>query len=188
MTTPREIATDLLRRLLAGERGEVPMQLAMLLEKSSPSDHGDDHYRQVLPRELADLRLSPETSEEILAALCVEVSRNPDQALMFVISFSGSDQATKTVVRTVTNPPRPLTMGEYGAALALLNSSLPYRLAEVPEFIPRTELESLVRVVKGLQLVEEGGTNSAERVESRHAKDHASQLLRSLAQLGIRGS
>jgi hypothetical protein len=81
MTSAREIALDLLKRLLAGERGEVPLHLAMLLEKSSPLGTPDDHYRQILPPELVGLRLSSDTTEEIIATLCAEVSRNPDEAL-----------------------------------------------------------------------------------------------------------
>jgi hypothetical protein len=185
MISAREAATNLLRRLLAGERGDVPMQLAMLLEKASPLDHGDDHYRQILPSALADLRLSPEAAEEIMVALCAEVSRNPDQALMFVISFSGSDQATKTASRILTNPPRPLTMGEYGAALALVNLFLPYRLAQDSGFLSRADLEHLVQRVKELENVEEGEIDRAERVHVRHL---APQLLERLGQLGIGGS
>jgi hypothetical protein len=103
MRSTREVAFDLLRRLLAGERGEVPLHLAMLLEKSSPCDHGDEHYRQVLPPELADVRVSSEVNEQITTALCAEISHNPDQALIFTISFTGADQATKTATHILIN-------------------------------------------------------------------------------------
>jgi hypothetical protein len=184
MNTARDTAIDLLTRLLAGERGEVPMQLAMLLEKSSPSDHGDDHYRQILPPEIAGLRLSPETSEEIIETLCAEVSCNPDQALIFVISFTGADLATKIVSEILTNPPRPLTMAEYGAALALVNFFLPDRLAEDPEFLPQTDLVRLIQVVTELRNIEESESDRSERIQLRRL---APQLLKRLKKLGIGG-
>src|SRR5690348_8456351 len=135
MNSAREIAIDLLRRLLTGERGEVGLQLAMLLEKSSRAV-SDDNYREVLPPELVALRLSPETTEEIIGTLCAEVSRNPDDALIGVLSFTRADLAIKTAAQIVTNPPRPLTMGEYGKALLIVANCLPDRLAEKPEFLP----------------------------------------------------
>jgi len=183
-----EVALDLLRRLLAGERGKVPMHLAMLLEKSSPCDHGDEHYRQVLPPELADVRLSPETNEEITGALCAEISHNPDQALIFTISFTGADQATKTATHILVNPPRPLTMSERRAALAVVNSYLPHRLAEHREFLQRADLEGLARVAEEIKNVEETGTNEEDRAARIGIRMHAAELLRSLRLHGIIGS
>src|SRR5437870_7290781 len=148
MTSARDVATDLMRRLLAGERGEVPLHLGMLLEKSSPLHDSDENYRQILPPELADLRLSPETAEEIISTLCAEVSRNPDADLISAISCTGSDLATKTAAKVLTNPPRPLTMSEYSHALALVSEYLPYELDEDPEFLPRADLERLVQLAK----------------------------------------
>jgi len=187
MTSAREIAIDLLRRLLAGERGQVPLHLAMLLEKSSPLDSGDKHYRQILPPELADLRLSPETADEIISTLCAEVSRNPDEALIAAVSFTGADLATKTVTKTLTNPPRPLTMAEYQAALATLNCYLPYRLSKDSEFLSKDDLERLVKLAEELQNVAEIGTGAdrSARIGVRH---HAAQFLKSLRTFGIVGS
>jgi hypothetical protein len=153
----------------------------MLLEKSSPLDSGDDHYRQILPRELADLRLSLETRNEIIATLCAEVSRNPDDAFIGAICFTGADEATRTVAKILTDPPRSLTMGEYASALSLVTKFLPYCLAEDAEFLPRTDLERLVRVVNELQNVEGGETNE-DRSAQITISHLAPQLLRSLKQ------
>jgi len=185
MSPEREIGIDLLRRLLAGERGQVPLHLAMLLEKSSPLDSGDDPYRQILPAELADLRLPDGTAQEIIAALCAEISRNPDEAFTSVISFSGADLATKTVAMVLANPPRALTINEYAYALSLVAKFLPYRLAEDPGFLPKADLERLVQIAKELQNVEEREPDRADRVEVRH---HAGNLLNALTRLGIAGS
>ena len=176
---------DLLTRLLAGERGQVPLYLAMLLERSSLSDHGDEHYRQILPAELADLKLSPDTTKEIIEASCSEVSRNPDQASIFAISCTGTDQAIKVAVQVLTNPPRPLTMAEYRELLAVLNCYLTYRLAQGSEFVQKADLERLVQLAQELQDIEEigAGADSSARIGTRM---HAAQLLKSLTQLGIR--
>ncbi len=187
MNSGRETAIDLLRRLLAGERGQVPLHLAMLLERSSPLDSGDDHYRQILPPELADLRLPQETSDEIIASLCAEISRNPDEALISALSFTPADLATKTVANILTHPPRPLTMGELDVALSIVTEYLPYRLVEDSEFLPLADLERLVHMAKELQNISEGeaDTDRAARISIRH---HAPQLLKSLTKLGISGS
>ena len=185
MSSAREIGIDLLRRLLSGERGQVPLHLAMLLEKSSSLDSGDDHYRQILPLELADLRLPDATAQEIIAALCAEISRNPDEAFISAVSFSGADLATKTVAIVLANPPRALTINEYTYALSLVAKYLPYRLAENPEFLPKAALEHLVQRAKELQNVEEREPDRAARVEIQY---HAGNLLDGLAHLGIVGS
>lgn len=185
MNSERDTATDLLRRLLAGERGQLPLHLAMLLEKASPLDSGDDHYRQILPPELAELRLSPETAEEIMATLCAEVSRNPDEALIAAISFTGSGLATKTAVAVLTDRPRPLTMGELDASLSLVTEYLPYHLAEDPEFLPKADLERLVQLTNELQNTSEGeGETDKDRAARISIGHHAPQLLRRLTQLG----
>lgn len=182
MTSAKEIGTDLLRRLLAGERAQVPFHLAMLLEKSSPLDSGVDNYRQILPPELADLRLPPETSREIVETLCTTISRNPDAALISVLSFSGEDLAIKTVANVLTHPPRPLTLDEIDIALSMVTKYLPYRLSEDSEFLPKEDLEQLARVVKALEAKREAD------VQGTSIKHFAPQLLVSLERLGIEGS
>jgi hypothetical protein len=124
----------------------------------------------------------PETSEEIIATLCAEVSRNPDQVLIFVISFSGAKQVTKTVSKILVNPPRLLTMAEYRSALAILKSYLPSCLAEDTDFLPRADLERLAQVVMELQNVEEGEADRAARTSIRHL---APQLLKKLMRFGV---
>jgi len=187
MSSATEVGMDLLRRLLAGERGQVPMHLAMLLEKSSPLDHGDEHYREILPTELAELRLSRETSEEIIDELCAEISRNPDQALIFAVSFTGADQVTKTAALIFASPPRQLTMYEYHGVLALLSFYLPYRMAKNADLVSRDQLEQIVQLAEELQNVPETGTES-ERSATIGVKDHAAELLKSLRLLGVIGN
>lgn len=177
-------ARDLARRLIAGERGDVPLHLAMLLEKSSSSDHGDQHYREILPPELADLKLSSDASEEILASLCAEVARDPDHALFFAISFTGTDRPIKTAAQVFTNPPRPLTMEECGAVLSLLQFDLPYRLADDAEFLPQSDLDKIVRLAEQLQVLDENGVEE-ERSARIIVKMHAAQLLKNLRSHGI---
>jgi len=177
---------DLTRRLLAGERGKVPLHLAMLLEKSSSLDAGDDFYLWILPRALADLQLSQDTSEEIIAAVCAEISRNPDEALISVVSSTGSDLATKTVAKILAKPPRPLTMGEYSHALSLVTKFLPYCLEEDMEFLPKSDLERLVQLAKELQ--NSGGPETNEDRSARiMINNFAPQLIDRLKQLGIGG-
>lgn len=184
MSSAAEVGMDLLRRLLAGERGQVPLHLAMLLEKSSPCNHGDEHYREILPLELAALRLSQETSEDIIDALCAEISRNPDQALIFAVSFTGADQATKTAARIFASPVRQLTMSEYHGLLALLGSYLPYRIAENADLVPRDQLERIVQLAEELQNISETGTES-ERSARIGVKVNAAELLKRLRLHGV---
>lgn len=185
MNSEREIGTDLLRRLLAGERGSIQSHLAKLLEKSCPLHDSDDFYRWVLPPELADVRLSKETSEEIIAALCAEVSCNPDEALISAMSFTGADLVTKTVAVVLASPPRPLAVSEYAYALSLVSKFLPDCLAEDPQFVPKADLERIVKLAKELQNLEDSEPNKAWRVGIRRDADN---LLKRLAQLGIVGS
>src|ERR1700761_4604255 len=118
MISESEIAFDLLTCLLAGERGEIPSHLANLLEKSSPLDAGDVHYRWALPPELAGVRLSPDTRDRVVAALCDEISRNPDAMFIAAISRTGMNLATRCVAMLLVNPPRPLSIVESSCALA----------------------------------------------------------------------
>lgn len=189
MTDSREIAFDLLTRLLSGERDDVPWHLALLLEKSARLERGDDlegvedDYRRILPAELASLRLSPETSKEIIATLCIEVSRNPDHFLMSTCLSTGADLAIRTVSGILTNPPRLLTLSEYAIALSHLAKFLPSRLSKDSEFLPKSDLEQLALVVKELQKVErvETDEDKSARITIR---EFAPQLLESLTELG----
>lgn len=182
MNSEREIAFDLLRRLLAGERGEVPSQLAKLLERSSPLDAGDDYYRLTLPPDLANIRFSPETRDELIATLCAEISRNPDEAFISAISFTGMDLPTKSVATVLVNPPRPLTISEYSYALALVSEYLPDCLAENPEFMAKADLERLVQVVKQLQDFK-SGKDEAERAILNGTKITAERFLKVLKEV-----
>jgi len=189
MTDSREIAFDLLTRLLAGERDDVPWHLALLLEKSARLDRGDDlegvegDYGRILPAELASLRLSPENSKEIIATLCMEVSRNPDLFLISTSLSTGADLAIKTVSKVLMNPPRLLTLSEYAIALSYLAKFLPSRLSKDSEFLPKSDLEQLSLVVKELQNVP-GGENDEDRSARITVGEFAPQLLKSLTRLG----
>jgi len=182
MNSERELAFELLRRLLAGERGEFQSYLTKLLEKSSPLDAGDDYYRLTLPSDLAKVRFSPETRDEIIAALCAEISRNPDEAFISAVSFTGLSLPTKTVAMLIVNPPRPLTISEFSYALALVAEYLPYDLMEDPEFLPKTDLERLVQVVQHLPDVE-SGENEAERAVLNVTKITAERFLKVLNEI-----
>ena len=186
MSTPREIAFDLLTRLLAGERGEVPMQLAMLLEKSSPQNHGDDHYRQILPVELAELRIPPDARDEIIAKLCAEVARNPDADLISVSMSTGADLSLEALVEVLTSPPRSLKLSEYAVALSYVTKFLPVRLNEAPGLVSKLKLRQLVNSVNDLMNLKYG--DSDEDRSAGDAIDHfAPQLFQSMRQLGIGG-
>jgi len=187
MNSEREIAFDLLRRLLAGERGRLPFHLAMLLQRSSrlDSDDDDDYYRQVLPPELAVLRLSRETVEEVVTIICAEVARTPDKALILAISYTGLTLAVNTLATVLANPPRPLTLDEVDAALAPVSRDLPWELDEDLEVLPKADLERLLQLAKDFQDLEESGPDGVSRKGRRH---HAVNLLESLEKLGIGGS
>lgn len=169
MTSAREIAINLLRRLLAGERGDLPMHLAMLLEKSSHLHNSEDHYRQILPRELAELRIPPETANEIIATLCSEMRSNPDQAFILALSFTGEEKVTKAVTEMLVDPPRPLTVIECGHMLAIVSSFLPACLAREPNFLKEDKLNRLIERLRSL-----------EKSEERTIKRDAVQLLTTL--------
>ena len=82
MTPADQTAFDLTNKLVAGEDGEVSSHLAMLLEKSSPLADSEEHYRCILPPELAGLTFSAETRDQIIAILCAEILRNPKESLI----------------------------------------------------------------------------------------------------------
>ncbi len=185
-TGAHAIAMSLLRRLLDGERGELPMCLGYLLERASSMRDSDRFYRSVLPRELADVRLSPETRLEVIAALCSELLRNPDAALITVLSFSEEDLSIRAVASVLLNPPRCLTMGEFAGGLCLLKSNLPGCLGENSEFISIREVEELIRLATKLRdiAIDEGETDR-ERSLRNEVKIHSEYLIHGLTQAGF---
>ena len=184
MTPADQTAFDLTNKLVAGEDGEVSSHLAMLLEKSSPLADSEEHYRCILPSELAGLTFSAETRDQIIAILCAEILRNPKESLIAGISFTGADSAIKTAVKILITPPRMLTLGEVWGALSLVTKFLPYRLSEDVEFLSKTELERLIQRVRELKSIEEGGAGE-ERSARVGIKVHAAEFLRSLSLYGI---
>ena len=187
LSTPREIAFDLLARLLAGERGDVPMQLAVLLEKSSALDHGDNHYRQFVPAKLAEIRISPDARDEIIAKLRAEVARNPDMNLISASMSTGADLSLKTIVEVLTSPPRTLTLEEYAVALSHVTKWLPLHLNENPELLSRLKLKQLAKSVNDLKKMKRPDTT--EGGAAANTIDHfAPQLLMSLERWDIRES
>lgn len=182
MTRSQEIALDLLRRLISGERGEVPLQLSLLLERSLLIAGSDEsQYRQILPPELADIKLPAETRDEILSTLCARVLREPDVAFLAAMSFAGTDLVTKTMTTLLVNPPRPLVLPERAHVLSIVAKYLPCNLAAHPQLLAKDELTSLIRALKELEHTEEVSGESWE-AEIKH---HSGNLLRSLAHLGI---
>lgn len=159
MDDSREIALTLLNRLIAGERDDLPWHLALLLEKSFRLDRGDDFeevegdYRRILPHEFDNLRFSSETSREIIATLCAEISRNPDHYLISTSLSTGADLAIRTVSKILIDPPRQLSLCEYAIALSYLTKFLPSRINKDTEFLQKYELERLTLVVKEIQNV-----------------------------------
>jgi len=187
-----DMAADLLKRLIAGERGLVPLNLAMLLEKSARLDRGDapqdveEHYRRLLLPEIENLRISRQTREEVVATLCAEILRNPDDAMISVCVVTGDESAVKTIVRTLTSPPRELTLCESAMALSHVTKYLPHYLKKDPEFLPKSELEQLARLVKELHEVKAGESDEDKSSQATIAH-FAPQLLASLEQIGING-
>lgn len=185
-TAANQIAIDLLRRLLKGERGMLPMHLIHLLDKASTLRDSDEFYRSVLPLEFANLQISPKTREKIIAELCEEVSRNPDEALVSVMTSGGDDLSIRTAAMVLVNPPRPLTLPEFRALFGALKAHLPACLERMPGFIPRVELDSVIRLANDFQniIVEEGKTDR-DRSERNTIKIFAEDLIAGLAQLGF---
>ena len=167
------MAAELLKRLLAGERGNLPMYLAMLLERSSPLSNTDEHYRKILPSELADARVGPETVEEIITTVCAEVSQNPDAALIAAVSTTGAEKVTKCVTEILIEPPRAMTMDEYGQALGVASAYLPDCIIHNPQFLSDKHRQRLVEQLRDLA--------NAEHMTVRR---DASALLKRLTALG----
>ena len=187
MKSADTIANDLLRRLLAGERGVVPSHLGLLLERSSPGGHDDDHYRQLLPAELVTERLSSETITEIVARLCEEASRNPDIYLVSTCAATRAEVALRTIARILINPPRLLTLWESAIALSYLAKDLPRYVKKDPQFLPKTELGRLNHLIKDLGKLEAGERDEDKSAQATIAH-FAPQLLKSLERIGIEGS
>jgi hypothetical protein len=170
MTQARETAMDLIRRLKAGERGSLAMQIAMLLEKSSPLRNTDAHYRAILPPDLAALTLGPGQVEEIVAALCAEISVDPDAAFIAAVSTVGSEDVTKRITELLIEPPRPLTDAELGQAIGIAYAFLPSCLERDRAFLPREKRELLIARL-----------HEAMNAEGPTVKYHSSELLKQLA-------
>lgn len=146
-----EIARKLMDRLLEGERGQLPLYLAMLLEKSSPLDHGEEHYRAILPANLVGLKLTSHAVRDITDTVCQRIAEEPDSDLLFAVAMTGSEQVTRLAVDLLIEPPRPLTTNECGQALGILDSYLSFTLARNRDFIPAEKQKALARILKSLQ-------------------------------------
>jgi hypothetical protein len=188
-----DMAADLLKRLIAGERGLVPLNLAMLLEKSARLDRGDDpqdveeHYRRLSLPEIENLRISRQAREEVVATLCAEIPRNPDDAMISVCAITGDESAVKTIVRILTSPPRALTLSEHAMALSHVTKYLPRYLGKGSNFLPKAELERLAHLVKDLGKLEAGRSDEDKSAQATIAH-FSPQLLTSLERIGIEGS
>jgi hypothetical protein len=181
-----QIAIGLYRRLLNGERGQLPQHLAYLLDKASSLRDSDEFYRSVRPPELASLQISSKTRKKIVAELCAEVSRKPDEALISVMSSTGDDLSVRTAAVVLVNPPRPLTIRERCHLFGLLKGHLPACLQRMPDFIPRANLVSIIQMAKDLQHIDvEEGKSDGEKSERNVIKIFAEDLTSGLAQMGV---
>jgi hypothetical protein len=145
------VAKDLLRRLLAGERGNVPQYLADLLEKSSAGANTVYHYRRVLPQELAKLRLSDKTLRAIVSAIGAEFARDPDPVYFSILCRPLSDSAVGLVAKILVNPPRPLTIAELDEAFERLHFVLPFTLLAYPQMLTAAEHERFIEELSRIQ-------------------------------------
>jgi len=177
MTDGNQIARELLRRLLAGERTNAPLHLAMLLERSSALDHGDEHYREILPERLANIRLDRKTVDDITHILCEEISRNPDSDLLFAVASTGAAEVTRLASKLLVEPPRPLTDAECAQALGIIEAYLPSALATDSNFLPFAIKKALTHTLDGLR-------NS----KNISIQGHATRLLVQLRRFGIEGA
>lgn len=185
-TTANQIAIGLSKRLLNGERGELPRHLIYLLDKASTLRDSDEFYRSVLPPEFASLQISPKTREGIISALCAEVTRNPDEALIAVMTSGGDDVSITTAATVMVKPPRPLTLPEFRALFGALKAHLPACLERMPNVIPRVEIESIIRLAKDFQSIAvEDGKTDREKSERNMIKIFTDDLLAGLDQLGF---
>ena len=162
MNDPRSIALSLMRRLLAGERGNVPMHLAMLLEKSSKLRNTEEHYNQIIPSELQEVDLDPATAEEIIATICEETYHRPDAVLLSVLSTTGAPVVTQFMAKLLARPPRPLREDELRQAFGVLESYLSSQLADNPGFLEPDLKKALRQTAQEL-------SNSADFVLKRRA-------------------
>jgi hypothetical protein len=154
----------------------------MLLEKASALRDSADHYRWILPAELAGLELSEDAAGEISSALRAEVLRNPDEAFIAVLACGGDEASIQAVSRVLVNPPRALTMTEYGAALTFVKANLPYCLTQDPNFLSREDVETLLRLAAELKKVDvEEATTDRDRSARVRVRIYAADLIKGLA-------
>lgn len=151
MSAEKKTVTDLLSRLLAGERENLSMYLAMLLERSSPLHNSEEHYRAVLPPSLADIKISPEIADDVVATLCLEISRNPDAAFIAAVSTTGAERVTKCVAEVLIDPPRPLTTQEYEQVLGVMRAYLPACLGRNQLFLSSQERARFIERLRELR-------------------------------------
>lgn len=184
MDSGDEIALDLAARLLAGERGKVQSHLTMLLEKSSSLRDSDDFYASMLPPEIAGITVTEATRDRIIAQFCNEIAREPDEALISAVSFTGADLVTRTIAMLVAEPPRPLTLNESTYAWSLLNKFLWPCLKEDRTFLPDPVLARIVELAKEYMeaVPGDGEMQKPLRIE---LKQHAEGLLRGLGYAGM---
>jgi hypothetical protein len=187
MNAGEQIATELLSRLLAGERGAIPIQLSMLLERSARIERGDEankveaDYKHLLPPELIKTNIPAKVAEEIIAQLCAAISCDPDPWLISTLAATGTRPAIKAVVRTLLEPPRALTLDELTVAFSYLSTFVPIYCAESPEFISHGEVAGLAELAKE---VSASGGPADDKGERKVAKELAVRLLESLSKLG----
>jgi hypothetical protein len=161
MNSIHEEAMKLLDRLLAGERGNLPMHVGILLERSSDLRNNDEHYRQILPLELQGLALDSNTAQEMILRICEATARNPNAAFLSAISTVGSPTVTRLALKLLVAPPRVLTPDELGQVLGIIQAFLP-SLPLTDASVPAKLEPEVIQVLRKL-------SDSPDFVIKRHA-------------------
>ena len=186
MRTSIQTAHDLVRQLLAGDQAETAsLHLSMLLEKSSPLRREEDIYKWIMPADLLGLQLSPEESAEIISVICNELSRNPTEALIAAVSFTGADLPVQTAIRVLIDPPRTLSLGEVCGIVALIRKFLRPCLSRNQEFMPKSIMLALASMAEQLETIEETGTG-VDRSARICIRMHAAAISGDLSIFGLR--
>ncbi|MFZ1084497.1 MAG: hypothetical protein WAN35_05995 [Terracidiphilus sp.] len=187
MSSEDQIALALLNQVLAGERGILPLQLAMLLEKSARLARGDvasqvdADYKDILLPELVGINITNQIREDVIARLCIAVSNDPDQALISVVATTGTSAAIKTLVKVLVNPPRALKADELTVALSYLSTFLPILCVESPGFVSCEEVASISKLAEGILASKESVCFDIEKMALR---DQAVRIIERLRASG----
>ena len=116
------------------------------------------------------MKLTADDVNELIEALSVEISRNPDVALIAAVSTSGAPQVTKCIVGILLSPPRPMSPEEYAQALGVACAFLPAQMLRDRHYLSRDDRALLVERLENLQ-------NAKETLNKRDASSLLKQLV-----------